>query len=184
MCGCSHCGRVYCAGQPGVRGPCTVASAIGPCAVSTAGGGRLPPLVNASAISGSPRSSGKFSLQDVAALIRSGACQRVVVMVGAGISTPSGIPDFRYSCHSDALGAAAMLCCAMPCHTLLCHTLPFYTLPCHTLLSHPAMLCSAKLCYSTPCSTLPRPALPHPALLCHALLCHALLSHTLLACSC
>ncbi|XP_040826566.1 NAD-dependent protein deacetylase sirtuin-3, mitochondrial isoform X4 [Ochotona curzoniae] len=97
MCGCSHCGRVYCAGQPGVRGPCTVASAIGPCAVSTAGGGRLPPLVNASAISGSPRSSGKFSLQDVAALIRSGACQRVVVMVGAGISTPSGIPDFRSS---------------------------------------------------------------------------------------
>ncbi|XP_012786431.2 NAD-dependent protein deacetylase sirtuin-3, mitochondrial-like isoform X4 [Ochotona princeps] len=61
------------------------------------GGGKLPPLVNASAISGSPRSSGKFSLQDVAGLIRSGACQRVVVMVGAGISTPSGIPDFRSS---------------------------------------------------------------------------------------
>lgn len=71
------------------------AQAVGP--GSTAGGGRLPPLVNASAISGSPRSSGKFSLQDVAALIRSGACQRVVVMVGAGISTPSGIPDFRSS---------------------------------------------------------------------------------------
>ncbi|XP_027622472.1 NAD-dependent protein deacetylase sirtuin-3, mitochondrial isoform X2 [Tupaia chinensis] len=37
----------------------------------------------------------KLSLQDIAELIRSGACQRVVAMVGAGISTPSGIPDFR-----------------------------------------------------------------------------------------
>ncbi|XP_027622473.1 NAD-dependent protein deacetylase sirtuin-3, mitochondrial isoform X3 [Tupaia chinensis] len=36
----------------------------------------------------------KLSLQDIAELIRSGACQRVVAMVGAGISTPSGIPDF------------------------------------------------------------------------------------------
>uniref|UniRef100_H0XXD4 NAD-dependent protein deacetylase n=3 Tax=Otolemur garnettii TaxID=30611 RepID=H0XXD4_OTOGA len=32
---------------------------------------------------------------DIAELIRAGACQRVIVMVGAGISTPSGIPDFR-----------------------------------------------------------------------------------------
>ncbi|XP_043827932.1 NAD-dependent protein deacetylase sirtuin-3, mitochondrial isoform X2 [Dromiciops gliroides] len=37
----------------------------------------------------------KLSLQDVAELIQTKACQRVVVMVGAGISTPSGIPDFR-----------------------------------------------------------------------------------------
>ncbi|XP_044536251.1 NAD-dependent protein deacetylase sirtuin-3, mitochondrial isoform X1 [Gracilinanus agilis] len=37
----------------------------------------------------------KLSLQDVADLIRTKACQKVVVMVGAGISTPSGIPDFR-----------------------------------------------------------------------------------------
>ncbi|XP_020835827.1 NAD-dependent protein deacetylase sirtuin-3, mitochondrial isoform X2 [Phascolarctos cinereus] len=37
----------------------------------------------------------KLSLQDIAELIRTKACQRVVVMVGAGISTPSGIPDFR-----------------------------------------------------------------------------------------
>uniref|UniRef100_A0AC11BZU6 Sirtuin 3 n=1 Tax=Ovis aries TaxID=9940 RepID=A0AC11BZU6_SHEEP len=37
----------------------------------------------------------KFLLQDIAELIKTRACQRVVVMVGAGISTPSGIPDFR-----------------------------------------------------------------------------------------
>ncbi|XP_008051105.1 NAD-dependent protein deacetylase sirtuin-3, mitochondrial [Carlito syrichta] len=38
---------------------------------------------------------GKLSLEDIAALIQARVCQRVVVMVGAGISTPSGIPDFR-----------------------------------------------------------------------------------------
>ncbi|XP_036621384.1 NAD-dependent protein deacetylase sirtuin-3, mitochondrial isoform X2 [Trichosurus vulpecula] len=37
----------------------------------------------------------KLSLQDIAEMIRTKTCQRVVVMVGAGISTPSGIPDFR-----------------------------------------------------------------------------------------
>ncbi|XP_072495688.1 NAD-dependent protein deacetylase sirtuin-3, mitochondrial isoform X1 [Notamacropus eugenii] len=37
----------------------------------------------------------KLSLQDIAEMIQTKACQRVVVMVGAGISTPSGIPDFR-----------------------------------------------------------------------------------------
>ncbi|XP_038418817.1 NAD-dependent protein deacetylase sirtuin-3, mitochondrial isoform X3 [Canis lupus familiaris] len=37
----------------------------------------------------------KLFLQDIAELIRARACQRVLVMVGAGISTPSGIPDFR-----------------------------------------------------------------------------------------
>ncbi|XP_055211655.1 NAD-dependent protein deacetylase sirtuin-3, mitochondrial isoform X12 [Gorilla gorilla gorilla] len=53
--------------------------------------------VGASSVVGSGGSSdkGKLSLQDVAELIRARACQRVVVMVGAGISTPSGIPDFR-----------------------------------------------------------------------------------------
>ncbi|XP_053418097.1 NAD-dependent protein deacetylase sirtuin-3, mitochondrial isoform X2 [Nycticebus coucang] len=53
--------------------------------------------VGASSIFGSGGNSekGRFSLLDIAELIRAGACQRVVVMVGAGISTPSGIPDFR-----------------------------------------------------------------------------------------
>ncbi|XP_034787672.1 NAD-dependent protein deacetylase sirtuin-3, mitochondrial isoform X2 [Pan paniscus] len=62
-------------------------------------GGRRPISfsVGASSVVGSGGSSdkGKLSLQDVAELIRARACQRVVVMVGAGISTPSGIPDFR-----------------------------------------------------------------------------------------
>ncbi|XP_055115214.1 NAD-dependent protein deacetylase sirtuin-3, mitochondrial isoform X4 [Symphalangus syndactylus] len=62
-------------------------------------GGRRPISfsVGASSVVGSGGNSdkGKLSLQDVAELIRARACQRVVVMVGAGISTPSGIPDFR-----------------------------------------------------------------------------------------
>ncbi|KAM6255599.1 NAD-dependent protein deacetylase sirtuin-3, mitochondrial isoform 3-T3 [Spheniscus humboldti] len=37
----------------------------------------------------------QLTLQDVAELIRKKECRRVVVMAGAGISTPSGIPDFR-----------------------------------------------------------------------------------------
>ncbi|KFP80670.1 hypothetical protein N311_07834, partial [Apaloderma vittatum] len=37
----------------------------------------------------------KLTLRDVAELIRQKECRRVVVMAGAGISTPSGIPDFR-----------------------------------------------------------------------------------------
>ncbi|GCB81938.1 hypothetical protein scyTo_0023318, partial [Scyliorhinus torazame] len=35
------------------------------------------------------------SLEDIAGLIRNRECSRIVVMSGAGISTPSGIPDFR-----------------------------------------------------------------------------------------
>ncbi|XP_067152012.1 NAD-dependent protein deacetylase sirtuin-3, mitochondrial [Apteryx mantelli] len=37
----------------------------------------------------------QLTLQNVAELIRKKECHRVVVMAGAGISTPSGIPDFR-----------------------------------------------------------------------------------------
>ncbi|XP_067399753.1 NAD-dependent protein deacetylase sirtuin-3, mitochondrial isoform X1 [Emydura macquarii macquarii] len=37
----------------------------------------------------------KLTLQDVVELIQKKECHRVVVMAGAGISTPSGIPDFR-----------------------------------------------------------------------------------------
>ncbi|NXN92775.1 SIR3 deacetylase, partial [Rhinopomastus cyanomelas] len=37
----------------------------------------------------------KLTLQEVAELLRRKECHRVVVMAGAGISTPSGIPDFR-----------------------------------------------------------------------------------------
>ncbi|XP_005200990.1 NAD-dependent protein deacetylase sirtuin-3, mitochondrial isoform X2 [Bos indicus] len=44
---------------------------------------------------GGDHSQKKFLLQDIAELIKTRACQKVVVMVGAGISTPSGIPDFR-----------------------------------------------------------------------------------------
>ncbi|XP_044923250.1 NAD-dependent protein deacetylase sirtuin-3, mitochondrial isoform X3 [Mustela putorius furo] len=62
-------------------------------------GGRRPISFSAGASSvfgrgGSSRKE-KLSLQDIAELIQARACQRVVVMVGAGISTPSGIPDFR-----------------------------------------------------------------------------------------
>ncbi|XP_048342357.1 NAD-dependent protein deacetylase sirtuin-3, mitochondrial isoform X2 [Sphaerodactylus townsendi] len=37
----------------------------------------------------------KFTLKDVAELIQKKKCKRIVVMAGAGLSTPSGIPDFR-----------------------------------------------------------------------------------------
>ncbi|XP_032127355.1 NAD-dependent protein deacetylase sirtuin-3, mitochondrial isoform X2 [Sapajus apella] len=73
--------------------------AAAPCfSVSSIKGGRRPISfsVGASSVgSGGSNDKGKLSLQDVAELIRARACQRVVVMVGAGISTPSGIPDFR-----------------------------------------------------------------------------------------
>uniref|UniRef100_A0A096MAX3 NAD-dependent protein deacetylase n=1 Tax=Poecilia formosa TaxID=48698 RepID=A0A096MAX3_POEFO len=42
-------------------------------------------------------------MQDVAENIRERRCKRVVVMAGAGISTPSGIPDFR-TCRSPGSG--------------------------------------------------------------------------------
>jgi len=76
-----------------------------PCAVGLAvlnsgiTGGRRPISFSASASSifgrGGNSKKEKLFLQDIAELIQARACQRVVVMVGAGISTPSGIPDFR-----------------------------------------------------------------------------------------
>lgn len=41
------------------------------------------------------------TLEDVAKNIRERQFKRVVVMAGAGISTPSGIPDFRYKVRYD-----------------------------------------------------------------------------------
>lgn len=35
------------------------------------------------------------TLDDIAKKVRERRCKRVLVMAGAGISTPSGIPDFR-----------------------------------------------------------------------------------------
>ncbi|XP_014380017.1 NAD-dependent protein deacetylase sirtuin-3, mitochondrial isoform X2 [Alligator sinensis] len=50
-----------------------------------------------SGISGGGDDSRKrqLTIQNVAQLIQKKECSRVVVMAGAGISTPSGIPDFR-----------------------------------------------------------------------------------------
>jgi NAD-dependent SIR2 family protein deacetylase len=36
-----------------------------------------------------------FDLAGVAAAIREGRCKNIIVMVGAGVSTSAGIPDFR-----------------------------------------------------------------------------------------
>ncbi|XP_068964077.1 NAD-dependent protein deacetylase sirtuin-3, mitochondrial isoform X2 [Petaurus breviceps papuanus] len=76
-----------------------------------AGGSRQPNLVAPSSLrekhdclfagafggcgAGGGRGGEKLSLQDIVEMIRTKVCQKVVVMVGAGVSTPSGIPDFR-----------------------------------------------------------------------------------------
>jgi len=46
---------------------------------------------------GSSRSNGHKieSLEDVARYIKGGRAKNIIVMCGAGISTASGIPDFR-----------------------------------------------------------------------------------------
>ena len=51
----------------------------------------------------SPQKSGRryfstfnvSSVDDIADLIKHDKCKNIIVMAGAGISTPSGIPDFR-----------------------------------------------------------------------------------------
>ncbi|XP_075401227.1 NAD-dependent protein deacetylase sirtuin-3, mitochondrial isoform X2 [Tenrec ecaudatus] len=60
-----------------------------------AGGGGWPLSLMACTAGGGGSANQQLTLQEVAELIRTRACQRVVVMAGAGISTPSGIPDFR-----------------------------------------------------------------------------------------
>uniref|UniRef100_A0A1A7X9L3 Sirtuin 3 n=2 Tax=Iconisemion striatum TaxID=60296 RepID=A0A1A7X9L3_9TELE len=45
--------------------------------------------------SGSTSSSSRSGLSSVARLVKLGRCKKVVVVAGAGISTASGIPDFR-----------------------------------------------------------------------------------------
>ncbi|XP_034501793.1 NAD-dependent protein deacetylase sirtuin-3, mitochondrial isoform X5 [Ailuropoda melanoleuca] len=81
----------------GVRtAPCAVGLAV----LNSSITGRRRPIsfsASASSIFGSGGNSKKekLFLEDIAELIQARACQRVVVMVGAGISTPSGIPDFR-----------------------------------------------------------------------------------------
>ncbi|NXR20922.1 SIR3 deacetylase, partial [Cinclus mexicanus] len=44
---------------------------------------------------GGDKEKQQLTLKDVAELLQKKECRRVVVMAGAGISTPSGIPDFR-----------------------------------------------------------------------------------------
>ena len=44
---------------------------------------------------GSAKSSSRGGLASVARLVKLGRCKNVVVVAGAGISTASGIPDFR-----------------------------------------------------------------------------------------
>ncbi|XP_066894105.1 NAD-dependent protein deacetylase sirtuin-3, mitochondrial isoform X2 [Kogia breviceps] len=75
---------------PGVPGPGKSARLCIAC-----GGRPVSFSASASSVSGSGGHSQKFLLQDIAELMKTRACQRAVVMVGAGISTPSGVPDFR-----------------------------------------------------------------------------------------
>lgn len=44
------------------------------------------------------KSSPRGGLSSVARLVKLGRCKNVVVVAGAGISTASGIPDFRLVC--------------------------------------------------------------------------------------
>ncbi|XP_013413830.1 NAD-dependent protein deacetylase sirtuin-3 [Lingula anatina] len=63
----------------------------------------LPPRPTKTAVAGSVRRTGSVTtssaicnnLEDVSRYIREGRAKNIVVMAGAGISTPSGIPDFR-----------------------------------------------------------------------------------------
>ncbi|XP_033371237.1 NAD-dependent protein deacetylase sirtuin-3, mitochondrial isoform X3 [Parus major] len=64
---------------------------------------------------GGDKGKQKLTLKDVAELLRKKECRRVVVMAGAGISTPSGIPDFRSFPTSSILGSCLQPLSATPC---------------------------------------------------------------------
>lgn len=48
--------------------------------------------------------SPRGGLAAVARLVKLGRCKNVVVVAGAGISTASGIPDFRWGCGCKSYG--------------------------------------------------------------------------------
>ncbi|XP_030306898.1 NAD-dependent protein deacetylase sirtuin-3, mitochondrial isoform X2 [Calypte anna] len=75
---------------------------LSPCSGASGGAaGRIPGTrpfslaTAARALWGGGGGQQQLTLQDVAELLGQERCRRVVVMAGAGISTPSGIPDFR-----------------------------------------------------------------------------------------
>ena len=50
---------------------------------------------SSSSSSSSGELANKFEIEDVEALLREGKVKNIVMVVGAGISTSAGIPDFR-----------------------------------------------------------------------------------------
>ncbi|XP_068964078.1 NAD-dependent protein deacetylase sirtuin-3, mitochondrial isoform X3 [Petaurus breviceps papuanus] len=106
--------RLCLGGRPRALQPCSrvpLGERAVPRKMLNAGGSRQPNLVAPSSLrekhdclfagafggcgAGGGRGGEKLSLQDIVEMIRTKVCQKVVVMVGAGVSTPSGIPDFR-----------------------------------------------------------------------------------------
>lgn len=95
--------------------------------------GKMPTLSNAPppgprAVS-AKKSSPCKGLAHVARLMKLGRCKNVVVVAGAGISTASGIPDFRLSFFLKSL---------------LIHISPFYFQLCFNSVDHG---CKEKLLY-------------------------------------
>ncbi|MEE6510901.1 hypothetical protein FKM82_031256 [Ascaphus truei] len=91
-------GRAFCWGgspKPLLPHFCCNCSKVPSCCLK--GEGRLHKSQSRVPAGGGGGGSGNtsLSLQDVVLRIQGGLCRRVLVMVGAGISTDSGIPDFR-----------------------------------------------------------------------------------------
>ncbi|XP_066467289.1 NAD-dependent protein deacetylase sirtuin-3, mitochondrial isoform X2 [Tiliqua scincoides] len=80
----SNMEKMACSYGVGIQG------AIRPFSLST-----TPMVFFGSGRGGNTGGKEKLTLKDVTELIQKRECQRIVVMVGAGLSTPSGIPDFR-----------------------------------------------------------------------------------------